>query len=88
MKLSGVDTAEESAREYVITDSAPHVLGAVGAVSPEEYAALKSDGYGYNDTIGKYGTEKAMESVLRGTNGPRTIVRSGPGEALSDVITK
>ncbi len=88
MKLPGVDTVEESTREYVITDSAPHVLGAVGAISPEEYAKLKSDGYGYNDIVGKYGTESAMESVLRGTNGMRTIVRSADGVALSDTITK
>ena len=88
MKLPGVDTVEESTREYVITDSAPHVLGAVGAISPEEYAKLKSDGYGYNDIVGKYGTESAMESVLRGTNGMRTIVRNADGVALSDTITK
>ena len=88
IKLSGIDAAEESAREYVVTDIAPHVLGSVGAISPEEYAELKSDGYSYNDTIGKYGVERAMESVLRGTNGERTIVRDSKGIALSDTVTK
>ncbi|MBR5091220.1 MAG: hypothetical protein IK093_17480, partial [Ruminiclostridium sp.] len=88
IKLPGVDVVEESAREYVVTSVAPHVLGAVGAISAEEYSALKSDGYSYNDTIGKYGIERAMESVLRGTNGERTIVRDGKGVALTDTITK
>ncbi|MBO6303311.1 MAG: hypothetical protein J6N15_12830 [Ruminiclostridium sp.] len=88
IKLSGVDVVEESAREYVITSIAPHVLGSVGYISPEEYEALKSDGYSYNDTIGKYGIERAMESVLRGTNGERTIIRDSKGVALSDTITK
>ncbi|MBP3857176.1 MAG: hypothetical protein IK990_16340 [Ruminiclostridium sp.] len=88
VKISGVDAVEESAREYAVTSVAPHVLGAVGAISAEEYAELKKDGYSYNDTIGKYGIESAMESVLRGTNGERTIVRSSAGVALSDTITK
>ncbi len=88
VKLPGVDVAEESARDYVVTNVAPHVLGSVGYISAEEYAALKTDGYSYNDTIGKYGIESAMESVLRGTNGERTIVRDSKGVALSDTITK
>ena len=88
IKLSGVDVVEESAREYVVTSIAPHVLGSVGCISPEEYEVLKSDGYSYNDTIGKYGIERAMESVLRGTNGERTIIRDSKGVALSDTITK
>lgn len=88
VKLSGVDVVEESSRDYAVTSIAPHVLGSVGAISAEEYAALKKDGYSYNDTIGKYGIESAMESVLRGTNGERTIVRDSKGVALSDTITK
>lgn len=88
IKLPGVDAIEESAREYIVTDIAPHVLGSVGAVSAEEYASLKHEGYSYNDYIGKYGTENAMESVLRGTNGERTIVRDSHGVAVSDTVTK
>lgn len=88
IKLSGIDVVEESARDYVVTSIAPHVLGSVGYISKEEYDTLKSDGYSYNDTIGKYGIERAMESVLRGTNGERTIVRDSKGIALSDTITK
>lgn len=88
IKLPGIDVVEESAREYLITGIAPHVLGSVGAISAEEYAELKTDGYSYNDTIGKYGVESAMESVLRGTNGERTIVRDSKGIALSDTVTK
>lgn len=87
-KLPGVDVVEESARDYIVTTIAPHVLGSVGAISAEEYAALKDDGYSYNDTIGKYGIEYGMESVLRGTNGVRTIVRDAKGIALSDSVTK
>ena len=87
-RTPGVDTVEESAREYLVTNVAPYVLGSVGAISAEDYAALKEDGYSYNDTIGKYGIERGMESVLRGTNGERTIVRNSKGVAVSDDITK
>ncbi len=88
IKLPGVDVSEESARDYAVSDIAPHILGSVGLMSPEEYMAFKDDGYSFNDTIGKYGIESAMESVLRGTNGERTIVRDSRGTALSDTITK
>lgn len=86
--LYGVDLVESSEREYLESDTAPHVLGAVGSVSPEEYAALREDGYRYNDTIGKYGIELAMESVLRGKNGERTITRDSDGNAVSDEISR
>ncbi len=87
-RTAGVDAVEESAREYLVTSVAPHVLGSVGAISAEDYAALKEDGYSYNDTIGKYGIERGMESILRGKNGERTIVRDSHGVAISDNITK
>ncbi len=86
--LSGVDIVESSRRDYVESDTAPHILGAVGAVSPEEYEALKEEGYRYNDVIGKYGIELAMESVLRGANGEREIIRDSDGNAVSDVVAK
>lgn len=88
LQLSGIDVIEESAREYAESDTAPHVLGTVGALSYEEYQGLKNEGYSYNDIIGTYGIERAMESVLRGENGQRTIARDSNGNAVSDEITK
>lgn len=87
-KLSGIDIVEESARDYITSSTAPHVLGTVGAISAEEYAQLKSEGYGNSDMIGKYGIESAMESILRGENGNRLITRDSNGNAISDVIEK
>ncbi len=86
--LGGIDVIEESSRDYVESDIAPHVLGTVGALSYEEYQKLKSEGYSYNDIIGTYGIESAMESVLRGENGERTIARNSSGIAVSDEITR
>ncbi len=86
--LSGIDIIEESSRDYIEGNTAPHILGAVGAISYEDYQELKSDGYGYNDIIGTYGIEYAMESVLRGKNGERLIARNSYGEAVSDLVIK
>lgn len=86
--LYGIDIVESSKRDYVESGTAPHILGTVGSISPEEYASLKEEGYRYNDIIGKYGIELAMESVLRGTNGEREITRDMNGNAVSDVVSK
>lgn len=86
--LKGIDIIEEGMREYAEPDTAPHILGTVGALSYEEYHALKTEGYSYNDSIGSYGIERAMESVLRGKNGERTIARDSNGNAVSDEITR
>ncbi len=86
--LGGIDIIEESSRDYKESNTAPHILGTVGSVSYEDYQELKNDGYSYNDIIGTYGIEYAMESVLRGENGERTIARNTNGVAVSDHITK
>lgn len=86
--LDGIDIIEEPEREYVRSSTAPHILGTIGAISAEEYAELKTSGYNLNDKTGKYGIESAMESVLRGTDGIRTIVRDSDGAAVSDEITE
>lgn len=86
--LGGIDVIEESVRDYLMGETAPHILGTVGSISYDDYQNLKTEGYSYNDIIGTYGIEKAMESVLRGENGERRISRNSNGEAVSDEISK
>lgn len=85
--LSGIDIIEEPIRIYLKGNSTAHTRGVIGPVSAEEYSEIKEQGYSLNDTIGKNGIEYAMESVLRGENGVRTIVRNTSGTAISDEIT-
>lgn len=89
--LNGIDVSEEPERSYVRTDLAPHVLGTLGAISESEYQATKDENgetdYTINDVYGKTGIEAGMESVLKGTDGVRTIVRSSTGEVVSDSVT-
>ncbi|MGN0597972.1 MAG: peptidoglycan D,D-transpeptidase FtsI family protein [Ruminiclostridium sp.] len=86
--LGGIDIVEEPTRVYLRGSTAPHVLGTIGAISEEKYAELRDEGYSLNDTIGTNGIEKAMESVLRGENGVRTITRDSSGSAISDEVTQ
>ncbi len=70
-ELSGIDVAEEAIRVNNVGDVVPHLIGTVGAISAEEYANLKTEGYDLSDTVGKGGIEYAMEKTLRGTKGER-----------------
>ena len=65
----------------------PHILGVVGALSEEEYAEHKDEGYALNDTIGKFGIEAALEEYLRGSAGEKTITKDEDGNILSEVET-
>ena len=71
-ELPGVTIQVSDSREYHTT-AAAHVLGRVAAISSDEYEEKKEEGYALNDTIGKDGMEKALESYLRGTDGVRAV---------------
>ena len=86
-ELPGVNVEVEDVREYT-TDYAAHVLGYMGLLNTDEYAELKDDGYAYNDSIGKTGMEKALESYLRGIDGERSVETNIDGIILSEFISK
>lgn len=78
-RFPGVDIQTTAVREYVSGDTAPHLIGTVGPMYAEDYAALKDQGYALNDTLGKSGVEAAFESALRGTAGRRVLVKNSAG---------
>jgi penicillin-binding protein 2 len=90
--LAGIDISEEPKRIYVRGDIAPHVIGTIDPITEKEYEKSKDEEgntkYTINDLIGKTGIEYGMESVLKGTDGNRTIVRSSSGEVVSDTVTE
>ncbi|MGN0183059.1 MAG: penicillin-binding transpeptidase domain-containing protein [Candidatus Ornithomonoglobus sp.] len=67
--LPGVSVTEDYVRTYTRPGFATHILGRVGKISAEEYAANSDKGYGMNDIIGKQGIERWAESYLRGVDG-------------------
>ncbi|MBC8546871.1 penicillin-binding protein [Clostridiaceae bacterium NSJ-31] len=71
--LPGVDVQESSIREYACGDLAPHIIGRIGPIYPDELEEYSERGYAANETVGKEGIEKAFESELRGESGERQI---------------
>ena len=49
---------------------APHVLGRVGQMSPEEWESYQDQGYAMDTLVGKDGAEAAFEAYLHGTPRP------------------
>lgn len=70
--LTGVTVEEQYIRRYVDSVYCSQVLGYTGTVSTSELETL-GDKYDSNDTVGKSGIEKSMESVLSGTKGERQV---------------
>ncbi len=85
--LPGVTVELTPERRYLTGTHAAHILGTVGLLSDDEYAQVKDDGYSYNDVIGKNGVEQAMEAVLRGQNGERTLQKDSDGKVVSETET-
>jgi len=78
----GVDVVESAGRYYPVSDMAPHLLGTIGPIFPEEYQQLKAKGYALNDVVGKGGIESAMEDYLRGKDGEREILTDYSGKVI------
>lgn len=86
VRLKGVDVVEEAVREIAQGDVLPHEIGMVGPIYAEEYDELKEKGYAMNDSVGKSGIEKALESELRGKDGEKTITVTD-GQVISADVT-
>jgi len=67
--IPGLLAEVESSRDYVEGSLAAHVLGAVGAISPETYRQYKKWGYRPDDVVGIMGLEKTFERTLQGKKG-------------------
>ena len=84
--ISGVDVRTYLVRGAEDADIAPHILGALGSISEEEYEKL-SDNYKLNDSIGKFGIELAFEQYLKGEGGTKIIERNSDGTIVDTVQT-
>ncbi len=78
----GLRLLVEPARRYLAGPMLSHVLGYVGPISEEEWAALEADGYLLQDFVGKSGVEFTYESVLRGKPGKKLIEVDAFGREL------
>ena len=84
-ELPGVRVEAEAIRSYPNGDLAAHVIGYTGEINEEEFDQMDSDGQGYRlgDIIGKMGSEKSFESMLRGVWGGQQVEVDSAGNVLS-----
>ncbi|MBO4902544.1 MAG: penicillin-binding protein [Lachnospiraceae bacterium] len=82
--LPGVGIEENTLRHYNDSKFFAHILGYTGAASAEDLAELRESEHEYNmnDTVGKAGVEKAMESYLQGTKGKDVIYVDNVGKVI------
>lgn len=82
--LSGVSIVEDTIRKYVDSVYFSQIIGYTGKVSQEELSVLQSENgigsYDLNDTVGKLGIEKSMETQLQGIKGSETIFVNSVGK--------
>lgn len=81
-ELPGIYIDVEPIRTYTQPYFASHIIGHVGVIYSDEYETLKSQGYSYDDYVGKDGVEKYAESYLRGTNGYKYTERDSTGSVV------
>ena len=65
-------------------DLAPHLLGRVGAMSPEEWETYQEAGYAMDAKVGKDGAEAAFESLLHGTPGAKVLETDKDGQVTGE----
>ncbi|MEG1661267.1 MAG: penicillin-binding protein 2 [Clostridiales bacterium] len=92
-QLPGVVIIEEAMRRYPQGTMAGQLIGAVGAISEQEYSEKQDQGYLITDWLGKSGLEKTMEQRnegrksygLRGRSGLEQVEVTAAAEAVRTV---
>lgn len=87
--VSGIDVQTYLVRKAQDSDLAPHILGALGSITEEEYEKLKDGNktYSLTDSVGKFGIELDFESQLKGEGGMKIIKRNSDGTIVDTIET-
>ena len=87
--VSGIDVQTYLVRKAQDSDLAPHILGALGSITEEEYEKLKDGNktYSLTDSVGKFGIELAFEKQLKGEGGMKIIKRNSDGTIVDTIET-
>jgi penicillin-binding protein 2 len=85
-RFEGVDVRARLFRNYPLGETASHVIGYIGRISPEEKRKLEeaeqTSLYAGSTHIGKVGVELSYESVLHGETGFEEVEVSAGGRAV------
>ena len=83
LNIPGMRVEPSTVREYNTTYAA-HILGAVGAMNPEQWEHYKNvPGYAMDSEIGLSGLEGAYEEFLHGVDGTRVDTVTADGTLIS-----
>ncbi len=87
--ISGVDVKTYLERKAENPELAPHILGALGSITEDEFEELskQNDNYKLDDSVGKFGVELACEKYLKGVGGTKIIKRNSQGAVVDSVQT-
>lgn len=85
--ITGIEVQTYLERYNPQGDLAPHILGALGSITQEEYQEKKAQNldYGFNDVIGKFGLEYSYEDELKGKAGEKIVQKNAQG-SVTDVV--
>ena len=80
--LPGIVVDVRARRHYLNGESAAHLLGYLGEIDADELACGRYPGCRSGDFIGKFGAEKAFETLLRGERGGRQVEVDARGQVV------
>jgi penicillin-binding protein 2 len=92
-RLPGVEIQARRLRQYPLGETASHVIGHVGRISPREREMMvnwpdeKRNNYLGSDQIGKLGVELGYEDFLHGTTGFERVETAASGRAVRSLET-
>lgn len=91
-RFPGVEVRARMIRRYPYGETASHVLGYIGRISPNDKAAIakleNAADYAGSTHIGKVGIEESYESTLLGKVGTQEVEVSAGGRAVRVLDTK
>jgi len=85
LDMPGVQVGVESSRSYTEGTLISHIIGYMGAISPDQADPLQQLGYGLDDHIGAAGVEQAYEKDLRGVAGRRSYQVEVTGQEVAEL---
>lgn len=71
--FDGVEIVTEWQRVYPYGHHAAHIVGYMGAITPEQVEDPRYENYLLNERVGQFGVERSMEEVLHGAWGYQVL---------------
>ncbi len=93
-ELPGIDISTKSIRVYNKSEAMSHVVGYTGTANTDELEKYNKgkdeedkDYYSSDETVGKAGIEKELESYLHGNSGSQTLIVNNVGKVIENSDT-